>query len=60
MADGIMVSIIIWCSLFFVAFIMLCACALASEFDEIAEQDWKDFMEENKEDGLLQEMYEQE
>lgn len=36
--------LIIYGSLFLVAFIAWCACALAEEFDEVTEEQWEAFL----------------
>ena len=41
-------TIIIFAALTFVAFILWCACALADDFDEITEEQWEEFLEQQK------------
>ena len=42
-------KMIIWGFLFFVAFVLWCACALASEYDKVTEEQWEDFLRKEEE-----------
>lgn len=44
----IVYTLIITGSLLFVAFVLWCACALADDFDEITEEQWEEFLEQQK------------
>lgn len=48
-------TLIICGSLFLVAFILWCACALADEFDEVTEEQWEAFLGKETDNGRNEE-----
>lgn len=45
----ILFTIIIFAALIFVGFILWCALKVASDFDDISEKQWREFLEKEKE-----------